>query len=241
MKLEREKRDALYELANAHISAMHYKKGRLTLDFAEGFTDARDDRSVKGSLYFEAIDPTESDVMVYKLKKDKVKGKLYSVKKFIKKYADDDMEVINEFYDPYNNARIEGILHTEDAYLYFVMEVATLGHIYYLVDADEVTEEEPPKEAVSQEEEDLSGELDHLEQALDQYQKKEKELPWNERVLVKNTTFDERKKIVEDSLGGDVTCAGDDVIAEMYNEYIDGKMELADINREYMKMMSGDE
>lgn len=241
MKLERESKNTLYELAGAHISSMHYKKGKLTLDFADGFLDVKTQHSVRGSLYFEAIDPAESDVMVYKLKKDKVKGKLYDIKKFTKKYQDEDLEIINEFYDPYNNARLEGVIQLEDQYKYFVMELATIGHIYYLLDS---VDDEPLKDEASdldQETADVSAELDSLAEELDGYEESRNELPWDQRVLVKNTTFDQRKKIVEDSLGGDVTCAGDDVIAEMYNDYIDGKMELADINKAYMKMMTGEE
>ncbi len=63
-----------------------------------------------------------------------------------------------------------------------------------------------------------------------------------ERFLIKNTTRDEREKIVRDSLscggGGCENCsacgvygAGDPV--EMFQPYIDGKQEIADITREF--------
>ena len=50
--------------------------------------------------------------------------------------------------------------------------------------------------------------------------------------LIKDTTREEREKIVEESLGNlyggcDGCMAG---LAEMYQEYIDGKKELKDIN-----------
>ncbi len=62
------------------------------------------------------------------------------------------------------------------------------------------------------------------------------------RFLIKNTTRDEREKIVRDSLscggGGCENCsacgvygAGDPV--EMFQPYIDGKKEIAEINREF--------
>ncbi len=63
-----------------------------------------------------------------------------------------------------------------------------------------------------------------------------------ERYLIKNTTRDEREKIVRDSLscggGGCENCsacgvygAGDPV--EMFQPYIEGKKEIAEINREF--------
>ena len=50
--------------------------------------------------------------------------------------------------------------------------------------------------------------------------------------LIKDTTREERQKIVEDSLGNisancDGCMAG---LAEMYQEYIDGRKEIRDIN-----------
>ena len=53
--------------------------------------------------------------------------------------------------------------------------------------------------------------------------------------LIKDTTKEERKQIVEESLGNlsgncDGCMAG---LAEMYLEYIDGKKEIRDINREF--------
>ena len=53
--------------------------------------------------------------------------------------------------------------------------------------------------------------------------------------LIKDTTKEERKRIVEESLGNlsgncDGCRAG---LAEMYQEYIDGKKEIRDINREF--------
>ncbi len=63
-----------------------------------------------------------------------------------------------------------------------------------------------------------------------------------ERFLIKNTTRGEREKIVRDSLscggGGCENCsacgvygAGDPV--EMFQPYIEGKKEIAEINREF--------
>lgn len=53
--------------------------------------------------------------------------------------------------------------------------------------------------------------------------------------LIKDTTREEREKIVEESLGNisancDGCMAG---LAEMYQEYIDGKKEIRDINMEF--------
>lgn len=53
--------------------------------------------------------------------------------------------------------------------------------------------------------------------------------------LIKDTTKEERQKIVEDSLGNisancDGCMAG---LAEMYQDYIDGKKEIREINMEF--------
>ncbi len=253
MKLKRDFNYALpYALHDAYISNMHYHQGTLTLDFDQGFYDIGRDCAVGGSVYFDSIDPAFSEVLVYKRKGNKVKGKVMSLKKFIKKYGEEELQLIDEYYDD-DSAKYGGTILCDDDMLYFEMNIIILGDMYYLLDANDLDEEEDSEEGQDDEvEEDENNEdadddeedgdvaetLEDIEEALDHLEKKE--LPWAERVLVKNTTFEQRRKIVEDSLGGDVTCAGDDVIAEMYNDYIDGKIELADINREYMKMMGGE-
>ena len=54
-------------------------------------------------------------------------------------------------------------------------------------------------------------------------------------ILIKNTTREEREKIVADSIGNiDGSCDGCAAgLAEMYQEYIDGKKEIRDINMEF--------
>ena len=54
-------------------------------------------------------------------------------------------------------------------------------------------------------------------------------------ILIKDTTREEREKIVADSMGNingscDGCAAG---LAEMYQDYIDGKKEIRDINMEF--------
>ncbi len=53
--------------------------------------------------------------------------------------------------------------------------------------------------------------------------------------LIQNTTKEEREKIVADSLGNiSASCDGCMAgIAKMYQDYIDGKKELKDINMEF--------
>lgn len=53
--------------------------------------------------------------------------------------------------------------------------------------------------------------------------------------LIKDTTREERKKIVEESLGNiEASCDGCMAgLAEMYNDYIEGKKEIRDINMEF--------
>ena len=54
-------------------------------------------------------------------------------------------------------------------------------------------------------------------------------------LLIKDTTREEREKIVADSIGNiDGSCDGCAAgLAEMYQEYIDGKKEIRDINMEF--------
>ena len=50
-------------------------------------------------------------------------------------------------------------------------------------------------------------------------------------ILIKDTTPMERIQIVKDSLGGEYD--------EFYDDYVSGKKELADINREYSEEYAG--
>ena len=54
-------------------------------------------------------------------------------------------------------------------------------------------------------------------------------------ILIKDTTREQREQIVADSLGAmDASCDGCSAgMYEMYQDYIDGKRELREINREY--------
>ena len=53
--------------------------------------------------------------------------------------------------------------------------------------------------------------------------------------LIKDTTKEERERIVAESLGNiSATCDGCAAgLAEMYQDYIDGKKEIRDINMEF--------
>ena len=58
-------------------------------------------------------------------------------------------------------------------------------------------------------------------------------------ILIKDTTQEERERIVTDSIGNingscDGCAAG---LAEMYQDYIDGKKEIRDINKEFVQGM----
>jgi hypothetical protein len=60
-------------------------------------------------------------------------------------------------------------------------------------------------------------------------------MEWKMAYLISETTKEEREQIVKDSLGNisancDGCMAG---LAEMYQEYIDGKKELREINMEF--------
>lgn len=62
--------------------------------------------------------------------------------------------------------------------------------------------------------------------------------------LIKDTTREEREKIVEEALGNiSGTCDGCSAgLAEMYQDYIEGKKEIRDINMEFhARYVSGKE
>ena len=64
------------------------------------------------------------------------------------------------------------------------------------------------------------------------------------RILIKDTTREERERLIADSLGNlSGGCDGCGVgIVEMYQDYIDGKKELSQINMEFnARYTSGDE
>ena len=54
-------------------------------------------------------------------------------------------------------------------------------------------------------------------------------------ILIKDTTREERERIVAESIGSiDGSCDGCATgLAEMYQDYIDGKKEIRDINMEF--------
>ena len=56
-------------------------------------------------------------------------------------------------------------------------------------------------------------------------------------ILIKDTTREERKQIVEESFGNiSASCDGCMAgLAEMYQEYIDGQKELREINAHYVR------
>lgn len=59
-------------------------------------------------------------------------------------------------------------------------------------------------------------------------------------LLIKDTTLEERKQIVQESLNyssGD--CDGQD-LSDIYDDYIFGLRELADINREFSEKHAGE-
>ena len=63
-------------------------------------------------------------------------------------------------------------------------------------------------------------------------------------ILIKDTTREERERIVAESIGNiDGLCDGCMCgVINMYQDYIDGRKEIRDINREYRaRYMSGSE
>lgn len=59
------------------------------------------------------------------------------------------------------------------------------------------------------------------------------------KILIKDTTVSERAQIVREALGADSDCEGID-LADMYDDYVYGLKELADINREFSERHAGE-
>ncbi len=57
-------------------------------------------------------------------------------------------------------------------------------------------------------------------------------------LLIKDTTVSERAQIVKEALGYDGECEGVD-LTDMYDDYIYGLKELADINMEFSQQHAG--
>lgn len=57
-------------------------------------------------------------------------------------------------------------------------------------------------------------------------------------LLIKDTTVSERAQIVREALGAEAYCEGID-LSDMYDDYIYGLKELADINREFSERHAG--
>lgn len=57
-------------------------------------------------------------------------------------------------------------------------------------------------------------------------------------LLIKDTTVSERAQIVREALGADGDCEGID-LSDMYDDYIYGIKELADINIEFSEKHAG--
>ncbi len=59
------------------------------------------------------------------------------------------------------------------------------------------------------------------------------------KILIKDTTVSERAQIVREALGADSDCEVID-LTDMYDDYIYGLKELADINREFSEKHAGE-
>lgn len=74
-----------------------------------------------------------------------------------------------------------------------------------------------------------------IEIAIKSKQKTEVTIMEFKSILIKDTTVEERKQIVKESLGNiSASCDGCMArLSEMYDEYIEGKREIRDINMEF--------
>lgn len=127
--------DLPYSLHDAHINKISMKDTNVMLYFDEGYyvTDNGDTVQAKGYLEFNGVDLDFCDVYIMNMDRNssKFKGKKYSLKRFIKKHPEIDMEIIDETYG-YNQSKFSGFLYKGKKIKEFMMEVYHLGDMKYI-------------------------------------------------------------------------------------------------------------
>lgn len=97
-----------------------------------------DSNPIPGSILFEQVDLDFSNVYVMKtcgVNYGKIKGRKYSLKKFVKKYKKADIEIVDETYG-YNQSKFSGYLYEDETIKEIMIELYHVGGMYYLVEGE---------------------------------------------------------------------------------------------------------
>jgi hypothetical protein len=127
--------DLPYSLHDAHINKMKIKDTNLMLYFDEGYYVPvnGDTVLVKGYLELNEVELDCCNVYIMNMDRNyrKFKGKRYSLKKFMNKYPEIDMEIIDETYG-YNQSKFSGFMYKGKKNKEFMMEVYHFGDMKYI-------------------------------------------------------------------------------------------------------------
>lgn len=138
-----------YSLHDAYMSKIKIKKydkelqtANVKINFKEGYYRSKDGATmlVKGYLLFEKVDLDFSNVYLMKIRglnHGKIKGKKYSLKKFVKKYKNIDMEIIDETYG-YNQSKFAGYFYSERNIKEFLIEIYHEGDMKYITASNSI-------------------------------------------------------------------------------------------------------
>lgn len=136
-----------YSLHDAHITGIKLKKydkesqtADIKIKFKDGFYEPKDGDClpVPGYLLFENVDLDFSNVYIMSIRGlnyGKIKGRKYSLKKFIKKYQEMDMEIIDETYG-YNGSNFAGWFYDGKDIKEFIIELYHTGAMKYITATD---------------------------------------------------------------------------------------------------------
>lgn len=209
-----------YTLEEAHMVHMDLVGNRLRVLFEDGFY--KGEEKLEGKVFFEDVDLEASELTIYKIDGDKIKGKRHDLVKFIKKHDAFDLEIIEETYNDYLSL-YKGIVHKGDKVKEFVLSIVHTGNMIYDTEGESVAVNQP-----------IAHKVEPQEEVIIQQETTFVTPTSADRYLIKNTTREERLKIVKESLGVDVDCEGfDGGLADMYDDYIEGLKELSQINAEF--------
>lgn len=125
-------------LHDSHIQKIKVKDDKMKIIFDHFYYKDGDNEGkyVNGSITFNGIDYDASNIYAvkYSYKKNKLKGKKYSIKSFLKKNKDLDMEIITEtcngYYTVWTGWVYKNNRHKED----FMMTIWNDGKVVYHVE-----------------------------------------------------------------------------------------------------------
>lgn len=113
-----------------------FKKGFFENDKQDPYYCNRDQRRVDGDIVFEQVDFDFSNVYLMKVKGTnygKLKGKKYSLEKFVEKYPKVDIEIVDEMYDNFKCAFF-GYLYLENKKpREILLTLSCDGGMYYML------------------------------------------------------------------------------------------------------------